>query len=575
MVKKIIPAILLLLLLLCACGVDDEEESTPVTTGETEHIDDLYIPNSIYEQESGGAVRAYRVNGSFESLYMLGEDVLLLSEDGEMLLQDPEGITATPAEIEKNWECLTVSDAGIGYFLPETREVVIRNARLLEINRFTLPEDMIGMPVISLTQNEVYYCTAESVRAKDMNTDIARLLRQNGEREQSLTGIFFGDTVIACKVSAPSETTMYLSTEDGEMRYSDSSILRLETDENRFFAVHRDGIVDVQVVGALDDEEMQVFLPESDEIAVVWEQNGIITCSRDEEMTCFAMYSLDTGTRVSEVRLSGISRHCAVTSGGKWVWLLTENVEAGESVLLRWDPELSPVTDARACFGPLYSEEEPDTDGLEQCQARTKEIKDRFGVQVVLYQEALDLTGDRHLRVEYQPESYDQVLDQIEDALKTLPDGILLKRTNIQIGIVREISGRREPLIEMNGQKTVMILPVDCNIRQSVFLCVGYALDTALTKKGRVYEDWDDLNPEDFQYGDSPELLPDGFLNDASTKDARDERAYLFAAAMDEENDAFTTDALQRKLRYLCEVLRAGLGITDEDPAPPWEQYLK
>lgn len=568
--KKLIPLFVLMVILLWGCGVD-QEEGTAAGTGETVHYGDLYIPDSAVEQESGGTVFAYRVPGSYSRLYMLGENVLLVSEDGGLLLQDPDGISATPALMETDAEnaCLCVSDGGIGYFIPETREIVICNARLQETNRFTLPEEMVGMPVISLLQNEVYYCTRESVRARDMDTGIARLVRQNSQREQSLTGGFFGDTVIACKVSVPSETTMYLSAEDGEMRYSDNRILQLETDENRFFAIYQDGIVGVQITGALDEGEMREFLPADVMTAAAWELNGLVTCGTDDEKTCFDLYSLETGARVSGVRLSGVSRPCAVASDGKGIWFLTENTETGEPVLLRWDPGLSPVTDEQSCFGPLYTELEPDVAGLEQCDARAKELSERYGVQVLLYQDALELTGERHLQAEYQPEAYCQVLNEIESALDALPEELFQKITDIQIGIVREIAGREDPLIVADEQKTVMLLPVDCRIRQSIFLCVGYALDI----KGIDYSGWCDLNPEDFQYGEDRETLPEGFLNLESTKDEQVERAYLFAAAMDDENNVFSSDILQKKLLYLCEALRTGLDLTDAEL--PWEQYLE
>ena len=220
--KKLI-VILVGLALLCGCAANTQQGQTPTATEQTtaptrEAAVSLYDEGSEVEKASSGAVRAYPLgDGLYTDLFTMADKLLVVSSSGDItMLRGERGeVVATVATDLTHLETglpLWTSQKGAGYYLRETGEVVMLDANLLELSRIPVPKDMVGDPVILLQRNEVFYCTANEIRAMDIQTGISRLVRSHSCASQQLTGSYFDDTVLGCKITDEQgvEKTIYL-----------------------------------------------------------------------------------------------------------------------------------------------------------------------------------------------------------------------------------------------------------------------------------------------------------------------------------------------------------------------------
>ena len=147
--KRSLTLLLALTMLLAGCQKAAPAAPTePETTG-------LYDPSHAVEQQTGGAVRVYPLeNTEHIGLRTMGNKLLLLRSDGTgLVLQGEycevaaEGVT----DITNLYAAIyDIYAQGLAVYQPDTKEVVVRNPQLQEVNRIQLPQDIQGEPAISL-----------------------------------------------------------------------------------------------------------------------------------------------------------------------------------------------------------------------------------------------------------------------------------------------------------------------------------------------------------------------------------------------------------------------------------------
>jgi len=115
-----------------------------------------------------------------------------------------------------------------------------------------------------------------------------------------------------------------------------------------------------------------------------------------------------------------------------------------------------------------------------------------------------------------------------------------------------------------------------------------HLIDTQVFSESNAYDEWDRLNPRDFEYDydyltnlerTSQEYLQDhcrSFIDMYSMSFPKEDRARIMEYAMTEGNEhLFRSPMLQAKLALLCIGIREAFQLENcEDPLP-WEQYLQ
>lgn len=590
--RKMIAVFLILLLLTgCASTQPAQSEDTHPDTAQTAAPEPvgLYSPNSQIEQQTGGAVRAYPLgDGIYQGLVAMEDNLLVISADGDITaLQSDQGlITATvTTELEADWDELDLwsGNQSFGYYAPESREVVILNSRLEEVERLQLPELFLENPVCCLTRNEVFYCYGMDIHAMNIQTGISRLVRSHNVKSQELIGSFFGDTILGCRIvdSEDAERILYLSAETGQVLGTDENMGQLDTWEDLYFAQVSDGTEKHNLFGTLEEEVMCLNVS-GGELLPALSLGGVVSSTPLEDGLSLEFYQLDSGKRTAEVALPGVQAPQAAEVYDGCLWLLSAQT------LYRWDISASGISDSTVYTGPLFTEDAPDSDGLALCRERADSLQTQYGLNLLLWDAVPQQSGGYIIEQEYQVSKINGALDKMESICASLPEGFLSEIGNLQFSLVHSLeNGEPAAAYWSEGQCNVIVSCED--VEQSFLWGIGYCLDSKLLGNSRELDTWDDLNPRGFKYTydyqenalreDAEDYLEGSgkaFVDLISMSFPTEDRARMFAAAMLPDNgNTFATERMQDKLLRLCKSIRAAYSLEESMEEFPWEQYLE
>ena len=584
--KKLI-VILLSLLLLCGCAAQQEQAAAPAATEGTEEtvqdiVVSLYDPDSEIEKQTSGAVRAYPLgDGIYTDLVTLGDKLLVVSAGGDItLLQGIDGqIAGTEATDLVRTEAglpLRTTSQGAGYYVPETGEVVILDADLLEIARIPMPEEMQGDPVILLQRNEIFYCTEGEIRAMDIQTGISRLVRSHSCASQQLTGGYFDDTVLGCRITDQQggEKIIYLYADTGAVVEEDPTLGTLYTEGTAYYALRSDDTQTQILFGSADSETMSLET-EPEGLLPALSLGGAVRCTEDETGLNLSFYDLAAGTRSAEISLPGLTMPISAAADKTGFWFIIDQM------LYRWEPALCPTGDETVYVSPLYTQQSPDLQGLEQCQQRVEALK-AYGIDLRIWTDATADTGDYVCQPEYRVRFTENALTELEEILKQLPEGFLTTTGNIRVSLVRSLE-EGETVQYWQGNTCCIIIPTE-QVTKGFLWGLGCAMDPRLLGSSRELDGWDDLNPRSFEYTydyeknaareDTEDYLDD-FVDLTAMSYPTEDRARIFMAAMLPDNaELFQNETLQDKLERLCKGIREAYNAEDDTTVFPWEQYL-
>ncbi len=583
--KRILP-ILLLILLLTGCGSGEVTEaiapSSPEATAAPVELVSLYDANSDMEQQTGGAVRVYPLgDGAKTDLLIMGDKLLVVFDDGIVtLLQGELGEVAATGIVDltqdrTDGELIAWSD-GVMYFDKGTREAVILDAQLQESLRVALPVQSQGSPVLQ-SNGEVFYCTESEIRALDIHSGISRLVRQHNCAEQALTGSYFDDKVIGCRITddAGAQRVIYIYADTGEAVGEDTALYRMETGGQWYFASNGENETPY-IFGRADTEPMCLYAAEETvESALLL--YGAVGYTAEEDGLHLSFYDFNSGKRTAEVTLSGVGAPDTLTSDGTYVWL------TAEGVLYRWDVSMTQIADDTVYTDQRYTAESPDTDGLAECQERVQQLQQTYGLSLHIWQDAEMLAKDYALEEEYRVSVIQNALDQIEGLLQQFPEDFVKNTGNVTFCLVNTLKSGKTYEQYWDGATCTVVLSSQ-NVGKSFLMGLGVAIDTKVLGNSRDFDTWDDLNPRGFKYTydyeaneerENADKYLDAFIDRHSMSFPTEDRSRIFAyAVLPEGAEYFTHDNLQDKLLRICEAIREAYDLEESTVIFPWEQFL-
>ncbi len=616
--------ILLTLLLLCGCAAPAEptEEpvapSTPAVTEAPTEPAGLYDPGSELEVLTQGAVKVYPLNQAVgQGIIPFGDNLLLLTSDNGTTLTKLSGETlSVSASIHVDCSLypedpsLRVSNKGITYYDPIRGDLVYLDTSLKEVSRFHGPENILGQPALSGDRKHFYYLTEDSLRAINLESGIDRLIRQMHYPHQSITQLHCDDSVIECAVSKENGeySQLFLNVITGELLTESSTQVNLCTTADRFFATRQDGAYREMLTGTAESQVMMLHYPHLDAVSFpLLEQNQIITTTQLDQGIVLDCYRLEDGIRPYSVTLPASYTPCSITptSDGSGAWMLVYDAAQGGDLLCRWDFEYSTIADDTVYIGIRRTADQPDEFGLEGCAEIAGELSAKHGVQILTWTDATQVQPwDYTMVPEHQVILIRQALNRLDDALSKFPAGFLAEAASemgdgvLRIGLVRDINGVADAdgLSSAAGLQfwddstgnAYLLLQIRSDMEQHLYHEIFHVIESRIFSLSKALDDWDKLNPDGFSYDysylyytDREDFhLTDGesraFIDLYSMTFPKEDRARIMEYAMAEGNeDCFSTQIMQLKLRSICLGIREAYGLKDAPEGFLWEQYLK
>lgn len=586
--------LLLAIFLLVGCGKKTPPAATePTASGEQDH--GLYVPGSSVEQGTDGAVRPYKLpEDTYFGLAGIGGNVLAMGQKGLTLLTGPlaEGVTALETGELFAASVVDTHATGLAYYLPATRQVKVLNPQLQVASALTLPEAALGKPVISLAKYEIYYSTGSEIRALNINTGISRLLRQQTVANLTLVDTYFGGEVLLCQFANENgpPQLVYVSTETGQTLSSGLGISNLQTNGAEFFADWQDGTLLQSVYGIRGAESRSFSAPGIPEgktggRAVLLAMRGVVYYTETETGLELSYYNLSTGKHTAQVELPGLKSPARVCSDGTYVWLM---MTEGEPTLYRWDISKSAITDETVYTGTLYTADKPDTQGLTQCRALADDYQKKYGVKLLLWQDAVAHADGHTLVAEHKPQVIEKMLKAAEPILAHFPEKFLLKTVEkgwLQIAFVQSIDGDKDWVQFWEEGDCWILISTKADTAKALIQGIAYGIDSHVIGNSRKYDTWNQLNPKGFSYSatnkaeDMQKYLEPAtraFADVLATTYPHEDRCRVFYHAMLPDNaDMFASAIMQEKLLRVCTGIREAYGLEKKTDTYVWEQYLK
>lgn len=581
--------ILMMVLLLAGCAARKEqvaEQTEPVA--EFVKPISLYVPDSSIEQQTAGAVKVYEPQENCIGAAALDGKVVLVTDLSKLILMDSEtGELGTAVKVGETISTdtpdFTASREGITYYREEGRELVFLSSTLRQEMTVEIPKGITGKPCVVRENQEVYYTKDNQLWAQHLQTGETRLVYgQDCQSIQPVAGILKG-TILVCNYvnTDGEESVLYLDPVTGDVAEGTQEILNLQAGADQYLVSRKDGIVEQLIYGTVDGENclLNLELPIYD----VFAMNGGYQYRLADGVLELDFYDFADGTQSAKLRLENVTELLGISNDGKYFWILAKEKETTR--LYRWDVAMSLTSNGEAFASPLYTRENPDVAGLEQCAQRAQELTDRYGIYITTEE---DVSGGYVLTEEYQVPALNQMLDTLETVLEQFPEGFLqesLSEGSIHISLVREIAGGKDVVQFYEKGDAYIIVAATENFHQNLIRGLAYIIDSHVLGGSDAYDEWQELNPQDFSYDlsyyfynkhlDSEYLTEEkrAFVDAYAMTFPHEDRSLLFAYAMMEDCGAyFTTDTMQAKLALICDGIRDAYSWYEEDFL--WEQYL-
>lgn len=615
--KRMIPLILAVLLL-CGCASETApEESTvpPPSTEATQATEPIgyYDPQSSIEDETDGAVRAYPLDiTGVNGILPIGNDLLVFSANGAgTILTRLTGDQLYPAATAYVSGSLTPEDPSLSicgnslaYFDADSQQTIVLDASLKEVRHIPAPEGMVGTPILSPDQNTLYYCTATSVRAWNLETGIRRILKEMAYPTQFLTGLFLNNSILQCYIADETDShVLLLSTQTGEILHMAEEIGFTASDEH-YYATISAGASRFFVFGTTDDTPL-AFYPEEIN-ASCWllenDQAAVTLHTGNSGEYQLSYYDLGSGMRTSVLTMpeGSVPWYAEEASDGV-VYILSYQESRNQDILYLWDTAALPTGDATIYTGIHYTADAPDLDGIVACQLYAEEIASRYGIEILVYEDAVAVQPwDYDLDEEYLVPVIQRELELLEQRLTNYPDGMLQtlaeRFDGLNICLVRQLTGTAESgslatatgIQFMDDQTAYIALAAGETSEYALYHEMCHLIDTMILTQSSAYDTWESLNPSSFEYDysyltnaqrDGGIYLQDGiraFVDVYSMSFPKEDRARIMEYAMTEgHEDVFRSDTMQAKLKLLCTGIRDAFGLKKSPDTFLWEQYLE
>lgn len=579
---------LLLALLLAGCAAQ------PTPTTETTAADALYTPGHSLETQTSGMMQVFPTEVSgFCRIWAMGEDVLL-SGDGK--LTRLSGASLTPGSTRQADTVLQTGSDGVWLFDGSAVQILDGSFALLQT--VSIPDVVLGVP--GLEGSRLYYLSEGCLKVLDLSTGLSSLLRDNMAFTDG-TVQCLGDLLLLHLTDEDGiGKTLLVSAADGSTQYPSLAVADACRFETGLGILLEDGQVlllpdsgGAQKLTLEEGEQVVGFLPEI---------GGLITCRNDTAGLTLRLYALSRGilrcsVLLPEVDLVGTG--CVSADGT--LYISAHSTQETAWWILRWNYEaFSPVSED-SCLEPYYTRDFPDVQGQATCEALARELGEQYGITVLLFDEAAACAPwDYVFAAEYRVDKTNWALEDLKATLEAFPEGFLTKLRqdweDLTVCIVDTIQGTAESgsldsaegLQFQNGSHFYIALAPkeEDSLKHTLFHEFSHLIDNRVLTKTGAYDNWNDLNPQDFAYSldlnadmtPYKALLtgPDRvFIDNYAMTFPAEDRARIFECACTSGNEEdFASPILQAKLQRICTGIRQAFDLENVPERFLWEQYL-
>lgn len=615
--KRAVVCILVLLLILSGCNTNTPPETTPETenpgtTVATQPPVVLYQPGSELEQQTKGALRTYLPqNGDILGFTFLENDVILFtgSEAGTEITRFDgfDGTVLASAAlnipVDPYGGSVVTAENRITYYDPVQNACVILDGSFREVNTVVMPEGCSDVPLITGDLKTAYCTIGTEIRAVDLGTEIPRLVAQTNNRNMDLHQLVLSDSVLCCHVTDDHgvEKKVFVSGMDGRFLGEEENLISIASWGDSYLARYQDGPYLESVLG-LGDGTMYNVIPEAEYHTLVPlpDANALAEIRFSEAQSLLFLYDMEKGNCLGSLELQAGRILWPQSKGDSSVWFVLEEPESGIGVLCRWDYSEALGKDSTIRIGKRNSREHPDAAGLEQCRAQAEAMSEQYGVSILLHDDAVVAENYRFTE-EYQVPAIRRALEALDSAMSRFPEGFfktaakVSNNRKITVSLIRDFTAvERSAPADLRGLtywidgSVYIALTVGDHTERDFYNEMSHALDTYVFSKSIHYDFWNNCNPDGFAYfenytdylsvGDSPWLQPEtrAFLDAYSMSYASEDRATVLEYAMMPGNeDYFSSEVMQAKLKQLCMGIREAFGWKKSEAVYPWEQYLQ
>lgn len=579
---------LLLALLLAGCAAQ------PTPTTETTAADALYTPGHRLETQTSGMMQVFPTETSgFCRIWAMGEDVLL-SGDGKLTCLS--GASLTPGSTRQADTVLQTGSDGVWLFDGSAVQILDGSFALLQT--VTIPDEVLGVP--GLEGSRLYYLSEGCLKVLDLSTGLSSLLRDNMAFTDG-TVQCLGDLLLLHLTDEDGiGKTLLVSAADGSTQYPSLAVADACRFETGLGILLEDG----QVLLLPDSDGAQKLTLEEGEqiVGFLPEIGGLITCRNDTAGLTLRLYALSRGilrcsVLLPEVDLVGTG--CVSADGT--LYISAHSTQETAWWILRWNYEaFSPVSED-SCLEPYYTRDFPDVQGQASCEILARELGAQYGISVLLFDEAAACAPwDYAFTAEYRVDKTNWALEDLKATLEAFPEGFLTKLRqdweDLTVCIVDTIQGTAESgsldsaegLQFQNGSHFYIALAPkeEDSLKHTLFHEFSHLIDNRVLTKTGAYDNWNDLNPQDFAYSldlnadmtPYKALLtgPDRvFIDNYAMTFPAEDRARIFECACTSGNEEdFVSPILQAKLQRICTGIRQAFDLEDAPERFLWEQYL-
>ena len=618
--KRCCPILILLCLLLAGCSGKTEEAAAPVQT-EAVPVSaappaGFHDPDNPLQAQYGGALRAYPLDiPGAAGLKTMGSDVLIFSDiDVSTVITRLSGeelyIAATVRlgfPLAAGDPSLRVTDSCLSFFDPVNRQTVVLDGSLKEIMHIPAPEGLVGTPLLSDSRETLYYCTETGIYARNLETGISRVIKETWFASQSVTGLHLNDTVLQCRVSDDEgeARTLLISTETGQLLYDGTEDLNMTSCGGSYYVSFFTGCTRAMVFGQGEESPRALTPAELSADGYFLESfaDAVTACASSDGGIRLDYYDLDTGRRRCALNLPSADLPLSVEKAAdSLVYILTYDMGCGRETVYRWDMDAPgfALSDTAVYTGPYYTVGEPDYHGLVWCQSYAKSIGEKYGIEVLLWEDAMAVQPwDYDFEIEYLVPVLKRELDWLDQRLANFPESVLKESaahfSSVKICLVRKIIGTAESgsldtangVQFFDGTDAYIVLAAGESSEKALYHELYHVMETHILGNSIALDQWAKLNPVGFEYDcdylanvqrDGSEYLqPDtrSFVDTYSMTFPKEDRARILEYAMTEGNETlFAASPLQFKLKTLCQGIREAYGLKKSPESYLWEQYL-
>ena len=593
--------LLVFALLLSACGQAPASTTDSTTQPNTTAPEPtgLYDPESLLEQQTGGAVRVYPLeNADYTGVSLMGNRLLLHGADGtlqvlmgdlcEPVAQHNTGDTVISA-MESNYD---TNNQGLAYYAEAEKAVILLNPQMQETSRFALPEDLMGSPMISMDKGEVYYCVPGEIRALSMESGISRLIKSHSYESQSLVNCYFDGALLVCRLTDVYGRTqqLYLDTQNGLTVATDDTLYQMMTYGDRYLGYRFDSGREQIVFGDRSSLPQELLRKENTGFFFnALAMNCVVSYEPTEKGTMLYLHGLAEGETTAQVELESVADPVMIVADQSYVWILAQVED--RLALLRWTPVEGSTRENLVEAVPVYTLENPNEEGLAQSQQRVDQMNKTYAPRINIWQNAVKVTGGYTLVPEHIVRTVESWLTQLESLLSRFSQSFLTQTVDsgiIRIGLVHSIEDGQSWVQFWHEGSCYILISSAADLEDALLRGIGLAIDAHVLCHSRDYDFWDNRNPEGFAYilSSDTSLIPEealqylegesqAFVDKESMTYANLDRATIFGEAMKAGNDQlFAAPYMQTKLLRICEGIREAYNVEKVKEPYPWEQYL-